>query len=67
MFDRKLFSSASGLNFTELIALGVRRGFIKYVKADDALFVSVFEWDEDAVEGDTTYIPKIAKIGRLAK
>lgn len=67
MFDRKLFSSASGLNFTELIALGVRRGFIKYVRGEDALFVSVFEWDEDAVVGDSTYIPRVQHTGRLAK
>lgn len=67
MFDRKLFSSASGLNFTELIALGVRRGFIKYVRGEDALFVSVFEWDEDAVVGDSKYIPRVQHTGRLAK
>ncbi|KAJ9099735.1 hypothetical protein QFC20_005613 [Naganishia adeliensis] len=68
MLDRKLFSAASRSNFTELIALAVRRGFVNYIRGDDALFVSGFEWDEGAVEGDASHMPRMEKRdGRLVR
>lgn len=68
MLDRKLFSAASRLNFTELVALAVRRGFVNYIRGDDALFVSGFEWDDGAVEGDAAYMPRMEKRdGRLVR
>lgn len=59
MLAAKRFSSKSGLNFTEVVALAVRRGFVSYNRDKDALYECTFSFDPEAQIGKSNYIPRM--------